>query len=76
MLFTSWAGGCIAKYLLGLQQTCILLNDLVCIPWLVPNSEGVLIERLDFSGGEESFEICVVHPDAAFPESWEFHLAY
>lgn len=34
----------------------------------MPSSEGLLIERWDFSGGEEHFELSAVLPEVAFPE--------
>ena len=34
----------------------------------MPNSEGRLIERFDFSAGEESPELSAVPPDVAFLE--------
>lgn len=34
----------------------------------MPSSESLLIETLDFSGGEERFEFSAVLPEVAFPE--------
>lgn len=77
VLFTSWVGGWISKWLLGLQQTCILLSYLDVVPWLMPNSEGLLIERSAFSDGEETFWVFCNPSRCSLPrESQEFHLVH
>lgn len=77
VLFTSWVGGWISKCLLGLQQTCILLSYLDVVPWLMPNSEGLLIERSAFSDGEETFWVFCNPSRCSLPrESQEFHLVH